>query len=212
MGAISGRSMGTTPVPMTTPTRSGFSWARSSPLSVTASPAATTPKRAARPMILRLLRCGPGTKGVMSSGGTSAAIRTGCAEASNVEIGRTPLLPLTQADQKASLPMPLGATTPRPVTTTLRISHLRATHGKAAGTPPAREEDNRAQSRQGRIEVHQVQPSRILLVTQLYRFPYLPYFTDVPWLDSIRGQIRPSRLGGSRAPHIAYRRCDRQVG
>src|SRR5262245_18172306 len=47
-------------------------------------------------------------------------MRTGCADASKLRIGPTPLLPLRHADQKASLPRPLGATTPRPLTTTLR--------------------------------------------------------------------------------------------
>ena len=39
--------------------------------------AAATPKRAARPMIFRLLRCSWGTNGVMSNSGTSAATLTG---------------------------------------------------------------------------------------------------------------------------------------
>src|SRR5262245_3811325 len=127
-GATSGRAIGTTPVPMTTPTRSGFSRDRSRPESRTAMPEAATPKRAARPMILMLLRCGGGTNGCRSKSGTSAPILTGCAEASKDEIGRTPLLPLTQADQKASLPMPLGATAPRPVMTTLRMTPASARH------------------------------------------------------------------------------------
>src|SRR4051812_48811390 len=61
----------------------------------------------------------------MSKSGTSAAMPTGWEEASNVRIGPTPLRPSTQADQKASLPRPLGATTPNPVTTTLRMATLR---------------------------------------------------------------------------------------
>src|ERR1019366_7295156 len=60
--------------------------------------------------------------GVTSKLFTSAAILTGCADASKLRIGPTPLMPFKQADQKASLPIPLGATTPRPVMTTLRIS------------------------------------------------------------------------------------------
>src|SRR5437660_54226 len=36
-------------------------------------------------------------------------------------MGPTPLWPLQHADQNASLPTPLGATTPIPVTTTLRM-------------------------------------------------------------------------------------------
>src|SRR3954469_15913390 len=57
----------------------------------------------------------------MSKSGTSAATRTGCCDASNARIGPTPLLPLTHAFQKGPLPTPLGATTPSPVITTLRI-------------------------------------------------------------------------------------------
>src|SRR5262249_22799699 len=66
-------------------------------------------------------------------------------------MGRTPLRPSTQDDQNAALPTPLGATTPRPVTTTLRMDHLRqrevpppraplriAFSGQAAGDRPAR--------------------------------------------------------------------------
>src|SRR6516165_5797085 len=59
--------------------------------------------------------------GVTSKSLTSAAILTGCAVASKLRIGPTPLLPFKHADQKWSLPTPLGATMPRPVTTTLRI-------------------------------------------------------------------------------------------
>src|SRR3954451_18531752 len=61
----------------------------------------------------------------MSKSGTSAAILTGCADASKVRMGPTPLRPRTHADQKSSLPTPLGATTPNPVTTTLRMALLR---------------------------------------------------------------------------------------
>ena len=56
-GAMSGRSMGTRPVPMITPSRSGSIRLRSRPLSVIAMPEAATPNFAARPMILMLLRC-----------------------------------------------------------------------------------------------------------------------------------------------------------
>src|SRR5262245_9459012 len=109
---------------MTTPIRVGLRCSRFSPESLTAIPEAATPKRAARPMILRPLRCWLGIHGLISWSGTSAAILTGWPEASKVRIGPTPLVPLTQADQKASLPMPLGLTTPRPVTTTLRIDRF----------------------------------------------------------------------------------------
>src|SRR5262249_46593759 len=48
-----------------------------------------------------------------------------CSDASKLEIGLMPLLPSTHASQKASLPMPFGATTPKPVMTTLRmVFHL----------------------------------------------------------------------------------------
>src|SRR6266849_1636613 len=78
----------------------------------------------ARPMILRLLRCDGGVKGLTSKSATSAAIFTGWPEASKERMGPTPLLPFRQAFQNASLPTPLGATTPRPVTTTLRMAML----------------------------------------------------------------------------------------
>ena len=51
VGMISGRSIGTMPVPMTTPMRSGFSLASSSPLSRSARPAAPTANRVGRFMI-----------------------------------------------------------------------------------------------------------------------------------------------------------------
>src|SRR3954465_15806522 len=70
----------------------------------------------------------------MSKSGTSAATRTGCWDASNVRIGPTPLRPLTHAFQNASLPKPLGATTPSPVTTTLRMAIAPPEH---AGRPAA---------------------------------------------------------------------------
>ncbi len=60
----------------------------------------------------------------MSKSGTSPATCTGSDDVSKLRIGPTPLLPLTQADQNASLPTPLGATTPTPVTTTLRMASL----------------------------------------------------------------------------------------
>src|SRR5262245_39377441 len=107
---------------MTTPTRSGFSRSVSIPLSATAKRAAPTPNWVARPMILRNLRCSPGRNGATSKSGTSAAIRTGCPDASKLRMGPTPLRPLMQADQKGVLPTPLGATTPSPVTTTLRMA------------------------------------------------------------------------------------------
>jgi hypothetical protein len=53
--------------------------------------------------------------------GTSAAIFTGWEEASKVLIGPTPLTRSTQFFQYASLPMPFGATSPKPVTTSLRM-------------------------------------------------------------------------------------------
>src|ERR1051325_4929009 len=87
------------------------------------SPAAPTAKRMARDMTFRLLRWLGGTNGVTSNDDTSAAILTGCSDASKLRIGPTPLTPLRHADQNAALPMPLGATTPSPVTTTLRIRY-----------------------------------------------------------------------------------------
>ncbi len=120
-GVNSGRSTGTRPVPITTPIRVGSSLSRSSPESWSPRPAAPTAKRMARDMIFMLLRCLAGIKGATSKSCTSAAILTGCPVASKLRMGPTPLVPFKQADQKASLPTPLGATTPRPVMTTLRI-------------------------------------------------------------------------------------------
>src|SRR5262245_61155109 len=51
-------------------------------------------------------------------------------------MGPTPLRPSTQADQNASLPMPLGLTTPSPVTTTLRID--RSPRRPPPPSPPRR--------------------------------------------------------------------------
>src|SRR6202007_2045678 len=53
---------------------------------------------------------------------TSAAIPHGYFDASTSEIGPIPDFPARRLAQKTSLPMPLGATTPRPVTTTRRRS------------------------------------------------------------------------------------------
>src|SRR5947209_784351 len=89
-----------------------------------ARPAAPTANRIARLMILRLLRWLGGRNAATLKSCTSAAICTGWPEASKLRIGPTPLLPLRHAVQNASLPIPFGATTPRPVTTTLRMPAL----------------------------------------------------------------------------------------
>src|SRR6188472_2916488 len=86
-----------------------------------ASPAAPTPNLAARPMTFNDFRIESGMNGVGSKSLTSPAILMGKVDASNALISRTPLRPLTQASQKSSLPIPLGATTPSPVTTTRRM-------------------------------------------------------------------------------------------
>ena len=66
IGASSPRSIGTTPVPITTPTRSGSSPLRFSPLSFTARAAAPSPNRAARPISFRFLRASAGSSGAGS--------------------------------------------------------------------------------------------------------------------------------------------------
>src|SRR6476620_6355039 len=107
---------------MHTPTRVGSVHSGPMPLSRTAKPAAPTANLLDRLMILADLRCSDGRKGVTSKSLTSPAIWTGKFEASKLRIGPTPLAPSRQADQKASLPTPFGATTPTPVTTTLRMA------------------------------------------------------------------------------------------
>src|SRR5207249_5359256 len=52
---------------------------------------------------------------------TSAAICEGSPAASNFVMRRTPLTPSMSCFQKASTPIPIGETTPRPVTTTRLI-------------------------------------------------------------------------------------------
>src|SRR5262249_15258465 len=116
------------------------------PLARGASPAATTPKRAPRPIILRLLRWALGIKGVMSNSATSPATCTGSDDVSKLRIGPTPLRPLTQADQNASLPTPLGATTPTPVTTTLRMASLSGWGRPHISSADARTEEDTARA------------------------------------------------------------------
>ena len=58
------------------------------------------------------------------------------AEASKQRMGPTPLRPLTHAYQNASLPMPLGATTPTPVTQTLRMASLHRTQRRSCCPAP----------------------------------------------------------------------------
>src|SRR5262249_26822596 len=93
-------------------------------LSRTARLAAATPNRAARLMTLRFLRSNEGMNGVTSKSDTSPAMCTGKDDVSKQRMGPTPLRPSTQADQKASFPTPLGATTPTPETATLRMAAL----------------------------------------------------------------------------------------
>ena len=80
------------------------------------------PNRAARPITFTDLRNLSGMNGSGSKSCTSPATRIGWLDASNERIGPTPLCPSTHACQKASLPTPLGATTPTPVITTLRMT------------------------------------------------------------------------------------------
>src|SRR5678809_546989 len=63
---------------------------------------------------------------------TSAAMRVGSAEASNLVIGPTPLTPASRCAQASAMPMPTGETMPSPVTTTLRFD-MDVAHGAPAG-------------------------------------------------------------------------------
>src|SRR5688500_14182861 len=57
----------------------------------------------------------------------------GSPEVSKAVIVRTPLVRLLRLDQNASRPMPIGLTTPRPVTTTLRGDWLERLVGIRVG-------------------------------------------------------------------------------
>src|SRR5688572_33019706 len=63
---------------------------------------------------------------------TSAAMRVGNAEASNLVMGPTPLTPASRFFHASGAPIPTGDTTPSPVTTTLRfdMDSAHATRGR----------------------------------------------------------------------------------
>src|SRR6187549_695483 len=52
---------------------------------------------------------------------TSAAMRVGSSDASKRVIGPTPLVPFSRFGHATAMPLPIGDTIPRPVTTTLRF-------------------------------------------------------------------------------------------
>src|ERR1019366_9557833 len=119
---------------------------------------------------------------------TSAAILTGCAVASKERIGPTPLLPFKQADQKASRPIPLGATTPMPVITTLRICPHHSMNRLRRDATPSRDANSAipaglAQDAPLALSCH---PSSICLIST--------YFLSYPI-----SQIYPHRLSLSMA-------------
>src|SRR4051794_28157456 len=57
---------------------------------------------------------------------TSAAMRVGSSDASNLVMGPTPPTPWRMLRHISAAPLPTGETTPRPVTTTLRFDIWRA--------------------------------------------------------------------------------------
>src|SRR5258706_1964345 len=57
---------------------------------------------------------------------TSAAMRVGSADASNLVIGPTPLTPPSRFFQASATPMPTGETIPSPVTTTFLLDMISA--------------------------------------------------------------------------------------
>src|SRR5512132_2108349 len=63
---------------------------------------------------------------------TSAAMRVGSADASNLVMGPTPLVPLRTFSHTWAAPMPTGDTTPSPVMTTLRFDMFGCAPGGGA--------------------------------------------------------------------------------
>src|SRR6478609_9273210 len=114
------------PVPRITPISRFCSMdmaAGSSPASLIASVDAATASGTTRETCLRSRAS---TQASSSNSGISPAICTGRDEGSKREMRFTPDFPARRARQKASLPMPLGLTTPSPVMTTRgAISNLR---------------------------------------------------------------------------------------
>ncbi len=106
-----------TALPMVTPRRSGGTSCVVSPLSASASRAATTPSWAARSM--RRISCGD-SPCALGSKSHSAAIRDRNPVASNSVMARVAVRPAVSRSQKDSTPMPPGAVTPIPVMTTRR--------------------------------------------------------------------------------------------
>src|SRR5919199_4952733 len=103
------------PEPMITPVRSGSAEIASSPASSTASVAAAMPIWAKT----SVLRASLGSMyRVASKSVTSHAICTGSSDASKPFMGPAPERPSIRPSQNASTPMPIGVTTPTPVTTT----------------------------------------------------------------------------------------------
>src|SRR5258708_2961448 len=105
------------PEPTMTPVRSPSGSSVGSPASSSASFAAARPnwmKRSLRRASFLSMNC------AASKPFTSPAMWQGSSEASKRVIGPTPLLPAIAACHVASVPIPRGVTSPRPVTTTLR--------------------------------------------------------------------------------------------
>ena len=120
------------PEPMFTPMRSAFA------ASITSAASSSAILVAARPKWMNVSERRVSFSGIQSEAVkpfTSAAMRVGSTEASKRVIGPTPLRPLSRLSQALAIPRPTGDTTPRPVTTTLRlvIRSLSETGGDAGG-------------------------------------------------------------------------------
>ena len=116
------------PAPMATPIRGEFSSVTSMPESLTACTAAANPN-GTNGSNLRM------SFGDMYSSAlkptTSPPMRAGKALTSSLVIVRIPLRPLTMPSHALATVLPIGETTPRPVTTTLRLVKLRLPAGWA---------------------------------------------------------------------------------
>ncbi len=123
------------PVPRITPI-SRFSSidiaAGSRPASLIASVDAATASGTTRETCLRSRAS---TQASSSNSGISPAICTGRDEGSKREMRFTPDFPARRARQKASLPMPLGLTTPSPVMTTRGAMRFLRCHERSTATP-----------------------------------------------------------------------------
>jgi hypothetical protein len=109
-----------TPVPMIVAVRCASGRSKARPESFTAARAATTAIAANRSRKASR-RDGKWSSGLKSW--TSAAIRVRNISCRPAWIGLIPLCPSTKADQKASMVLPTGETTPRPVTATRLKPH-----------------------------------------------------------------------------------------